>query len=170
MKVTIEEIMFFHPEKEKHIYVQHTIIWHDKNYFRYEYYCGNYNKPSAKIQDTKRLCKVITDNSVILFEENHDFSPNLNRHIATALPPLPRNPTADDAKLLYDYEAHGLCLVGDVEEFCTGEDNDLGNTYRAVHILKYVDSMLPNNVTLLYAINEQNERVEIAIYDRELQK
>ena len=88
----------------------------------------------------------------------------------TALPPLPKKLTDDNAKLLYDYEAHGLCLVGDVEEFCTGEDNDLGNTYRAVHILKYVDSMLPNNVTLLYAINEQNERVEIAIYDRELQK
>lgn len=29
-------------------------------------------------------------------------------HFATALPPLPRNPTADDAWLLYLYASHGL--------------------------------------------------------------
>ena len=143
MKVTIKPING----------INHTVVWHDESFIT------TFIESEFDLLNNGSLVKIV-----------YNLDEEKCKHIATALPPLPKKLTDDNAKLLYDYEAHGLCLVGDVEEFCTGEDNDLGNTYGAVHILKYVDSMLPNNVTLLYAINEQNERVEIAIYDTELQK
>ena len=67
--------------------------------------------------------------------------------IATALPPIPRNPTADDAKLLYLYTSHSL----------------------NIHYVDTVNFEIQFiSRTIKYCTDEQGNRFEIAIYDREL--
>jgi len=66
-------------------------------------------------------------------------------HIATALPPLPRHPTKDDARLLCLYAAHGLMVHG--FEKCKGGG------------MRYIQEI--GEIT--HAVTESGERVEIAI-------
>ena len=87
--------------------------------------------------------------------------------IATALPPLPRNPNADDAKLLYAYVAYGLkvifqhkdCIAHDMAEFVgfDGLNILLLNFYG---VFKYLDTY-----KITHALDEQNNRIEIALKD-----
>lgn len=73
-------------------------------------------------------------------------------HIATALPPLPRKPKPEDARLLYRYMAEGI----EPHDKCGNAkmQQDYGNAWFTKH-------------EITHAINsETGERVEIAIEDR----
>jgi hypothetical protein len=114
MKTTIEEING----------VKHTVVWHSDMRIGYWINCGLFY--------VKTLSHV----------EIKDEEPNSvsQKHVATALPALPRNPTADDAELLHFYAAHGLTATYEHED---GRDYD----QREINC----------------AIDKQGNRVEIAI-------
>jgi hypothetical protein len=106
--------------------VPHTVVWHDGVQANIASEEGWYNCYTHKIS--------IDGNGKV---------------IATALPPLPRNPTADDAKLLHLYEAHGLhptCFRGDINQYCLTTGMNISQK-------------------LTHAIDEQGNKVEVAICD-----
>ena len=93
----------------------------------------------------------------------------------TALPPLPRNPTADDAKLISLYRAHGfyICATENYSEpienrnpfIIVGSNND-GCFYYQEIINKEEDGWLdPSIITITHALDEQGNRIEIALKD-----
>jgi hypothetical protein len=125
---------------------------------------------------------------VLLFDENHDFSPNLNKHIATALPPLPKNPevkstsfySVNFGKLIDLYRAHGLRVCCKIEG--EGHVNGLRQKYDDCGFYE-LDGYRQNRTfhfretecnsgdwgyiirRITHAIDEQGNRIEIAIKD-----
>lgn len=90
-----------------------------------------------------------------------------------ALPPLPRNPTADDAKLLYAYAAQGLRVVFEQRLICSIDVGIfIGVNHKDIMCQKekggYCDYYYFRRAKALHALNEAGERVEIAIYDGEV--
>jgi len=84
---------------------------------------------------------------------------NTTYHIATALPPLPRNPTPDDAQLLYRYLSEGIQLMGkplvSPEDFFNDDSDISYSHWPLVEILK-----APTQIT---HATYNGQRVEIAI-------
>lgn len=81
------------------------------------------------------------------------------------LPPLPRNPTADDVELLHAYAAHGLCPEGYVEVYHGTPlewNRNMHRTFSQILRTLRVCERLP---FITHAINKQGERVEVAICD-----
>jgi hypothetical protein len=72
------------------------------------------------------------------------------------LPPLPKHPTKDDARLLHLYAAHGLELQG----YETADDSE--PLYNTRDILYNFDE-----VTITHCITESGERVEVVIINKE---
>lgn len=94
--------------KEKINGVEHTIVWHDGG--------EPFWMPSAQGWNGHGM----------------DYESNtLSGLIATALPPLPRNPQPSDAALLYLYAAQGLMVVSEV----IGNDSN-----RTIHSYVFVGS------------------------------
>jgi len=138
MKVTIEEIES----------VNHTVIWHADVRIGYWINCGLfYIKTLSHVE--------------IKDEEPNSVS---HRHIATALPPLPRNPTADDARLLHLYASHGLDGCGFWFSTLADDHNKVNNTKEIINIIT-CDALDLTITVITHAINEIGERVEIAIKD-----
>lgn len=139
MKVSIEEIEG----------VKHTVVYHGEKRL-------GYWRPlnSGYI---KHLCHVeIKDNG------EHEAS---DIHVATALSPLPRNPTADDARLLHLYAAHGLDVCGFYFSPLADDHNKLNSTKDIINITTC--DVLDLTITVItHATNKQGERVGVAIYDR----
>lgn len=126
MKVSIETIYT----------KKYTVIYHDEQLF-------------CKILG-RRL--VTLGNGVLeIFRE-----PECLDHIATALPPLPRNPKPEDAPLLYAYMAEGLTVYCDcpVER---GLDISI--------VLATLCTFIHGDFEITHA-TLGGERVEIAITDR----
>lgn len=87
---------------------------------------------------------------------------------ATALPPLPRYPKPEDAKLLYRYMAEGLEPMA---KCITNERNFLGmyggmcHYLYGIEILSELELGEPNvrDIEIAHCTNEQGEKVEVAI-------
>jgi hypothetical protein len=98
----------------------------------------------------------------------------LNREIvATALPPLPKNPTKDDARLLDLYRAHGLYVYA-----IENDDSYVDSSYEGIIVgydkasgadgWIYGDSSREGYIQYItHCVTESGERVEVAIIDRE---
>lgn len=85
--------------------------------------------------------------------------PRVNAHEATALPPLPRHPTEDDAWLLYLYASHGLYATFGVYQFAHMDDD--GEVYAYGNAgLDMISSPETTHCT-----NQQGNRVDVAIRD-----
>jgi hypothetical protein len=136
--------------------VKHTIVWHFDDLYPKKNSCEKWKK----FQHTWEL-----------FLEDCDGL----LHIATALPPLPRNPTADDAKLISLYRAHGfyICATENYSEpienrnpfIIVGSNND-GCFYYQEIFNKEEDGWLdPSIITITHALDEQGNRIEIALKD-----
>jgi hypothetical protein len=92
-----------------------------------------------------------------------------------ALPPLPKNPTTDDAKLLDLYRAHGLYAIFKFKEYEGegGEEyqirglSDCGTFYTELqeNEIEYMGRCYNYNDGITHALDEQNNRIEIALKD-----
>lgn len=84
------------------------------------------------------------------------------RHIATALPPLPRYPKPEDAQLLTRYMAEGLTpIMENMEGLVISIFSNL-SSYNGV----LEDEQENIFDTVSCCINEQGEKVEVAINDQ----
>lgn len=110
--------------------VEYTVVWH--------------GAPRRWSGDFRRL----HNNALVL---HNAF--NRNHHIATALPPLPKHPTKDDAWLLHLYAAHGLIAQLQDREGAYGDFTNFLPLYDGE---KYC-------VSFLYCTTESGERVSVAI-------
>lgn len=83
---------------------------------------------------------------------------NTGVHVCTALPALPRNPTADDAPLLYRYAAEGVNAFVELVD-----ENDELTWMSAVDAIKRYNS--DSALTTIHATDAQGKPVEAAIDD-----
>ena len=117
--------------------VDHTVVWH----------CG---ERVIMWRDHLELKQQ--------FHGGYNLYGKLGAHIATALPPLPRNPTPKDLRLLNYYESYGLTPM-------CGQTNILHRVYEYLSTAEWggLWADYDDDYELSHAINDQNERVEIAI-------
>jgi hypothetical protein len=132
-KITIEEI------NDKPM----TVLW-----------CNPYHRGKSLEETAKDgLYRTVNHSSGSWRERNYDYIENpITKEVmlvsktdgtkvfAVALPPLPRNPTADDLRLLDLYSAHELFVTVEI---------------------------LNNGEKLMCVLDKQRNRVEVAIIDRE---
>ncbi len=153
MKTTIEKIngvehtvVWVQPYKRKTL--EQTAqdgltYWHDKGWT--EHYYDYIKNP-------------ITNETLITAKQ-------ANHHIhAIALPPLPRNPTADDAKLLHLYASYGLQLCGTFYANVNKIGNqDFSSSSFLMYLLSVLKAGLVTNCKITHIIDEQDKKVEVAI-------
>jgi hypothetical protein len=84
----------------------------------------------------------------------------------TALPPLPSKPTADDAKLLHLYAAHSLMVWWTDND----EEKPMNCAWLVNRDMLHYNSIaeatnLIKRITITHALDEQGNRIEIALKD-----
>lgn len=131
MKVTIKPING----------INHTVVWHDESFIT------TFIESEFDLLNNGSLVKIV-----------YNLDEEKCKHIATALPPLPRNPTPKDLRLLNYYESYGLTPM-------CGQTNILHRVYEYLSTAEWggLWADYDDDYELSHAINDQNERVEIAI-------
>lgn len=93
------------------------------------------------------------------------------RHTLTILPALPRNPTADDAPLLYRYASKGVLAQGYCDESQECYDEEADHVFKGeVGFLEMLDFMVRNQDSywrfeITHATDTVGNIVDIAIVD-----
>jgi hypothetical protein len=130
MKITIEEING----------VKHTVVWHDTD-----------KVAPFDVGDKRGIQFTMQHNTGVIAISTLRYD-----WIATALPPLPRQPTAKDAALLHAYAAHELDVHGTYYDAFVLRDGEADGLLilRLIHVAR--------KVTITHATHN-GERVEIAI-------
>ncbi len=86
--------------------------------------------------------------------------------IATALPALPRYPTAEDVELLHLYATHGLILIF-TSEYSGAMTSKVKHTRNFTHVLTILErNYYPDKYEITHAIDKEGNRVEVAICEK----
>lgn len=81
----------------------------------------------------------------------------LESYIITTLPPLPRNPTADDAWLLHLYASHGLYAAFGIYQFAHIDDDG------EVYVYGNAGLEMISSPETTHCVYKQGNRVDVAI-------
>jgi hypothetical protein len=127
--------------------VKHTIVWHFDT-------CNTKKNSCEKWKKFQHTWELFLEDCYGLL------------HIATALPPFPSKPTADDAKLLHLYAAHGLMVWWTDND----EEKPMNCAWLVNRDMLHYNSMveatdLIKRITITHALDEQGNRIEIALKD-----
>lgn len=148
--------------------VKHTVLWHDEN-------VSGINQAHRLFENLNWQTFALGQKALLGHRITHKGMSGFNsaiaifENIATALPPLPRHPTKDDAGLLHLYAAHGLfprakAIIG------FGECEDAAFALSEGHFTltdRHSSSewCSEHGCEITHAVTADVERVEIAIKD-----
>ncbi len=151
-----------------------TVLW-----------CNPYPRKSLEETAKDGLYRTVNHSSGSWRERNYDYIENpitkevmlvsktdARKVFAVALPPLPRNPTVADAKLLHLYAAHGLKIVLEQRLICTIQQGVfIGVNYEDIMCQKinggYTDYYYFRTAKIIHTLDKQGNKVEVAIIDKE---
>ncbi len=135
--------------------VEYTVVWH-----------GSLGHQVKSISVGDRNWRALDNGVLVAFSTQIEPDYGKQVHFATALPPLPRNPKASDAWLLYRYCSEGIFPKGKYfhetdgwKEFISGR---LIPHVETGYVRDACDPYEPE-ITITHCVTESGERVEVAI-------